>query len=135
VYFQFVPEEDMAAVVRQIEESLRAFEAGDPFFSRHPVEWLPLLEVPLQSHELENTHPWVDCMSTSAAAVLGRTAVVTAAPYPCDAGLLQREFGIPTLVFGPCGGGAHNPNEYVEFDSVLETAAVILDAALHWAGG
>lgn len=28
--------------------------------------------------------------------------VVTAAPYPCDAFLMQRKYGIATLLFGPC---------------------------------
>jgi len=64
--------------------------------------------------------------------VLGKPAVSTAAPYPCDAGLIHRDFGIPTLLFGPCGAGAHNADEYVEFDSVIRTAEVLLAAALAW---
>lgn len=35
-------------------------------------------------------------------------------------------------MFGPCGAGAHNPNEYVEFDSVLLAAEVLLTATLEW---
>ncbi len=66
---------------------------------------------------------------------MGRPPVITAAPYPCDAGMIQREFGIPTLLFGPAGGGAHNPDEYVEFDSVIQAAEVILAATLSWCGG
>jgi acetylornithine deacetylase len=66
----------------------------------------------------------------------GQTALgtLTAAPYPCDAFPLHREFGIPTLLFGPCGGGAHNADEYVEIESVFQTAAVLLTAALEWCG-
>ena len=45
-----------------------------------------------------------------------------------------REFGIPTLLFGPRGAGSHNPNEYVEVVSVLRTAEVYLAAALEWCG-
>ena len=70
----------------------------------------------------------------SASAVLGVPLKVTATPYPCDAFLVHREFGIPTLVFGPTGGGAHNPDEYVEIASVLDTAAVYLAAAIEWCG-
>ena len=135
VYFQFLPDEDVNAAVRTIEKSLLAFGAADPFFSRFPIQWFPLLESPLKGHELPLDHPWVDCIAGSAAAVMGRPPVITAAPYPCDAGLMQREFGIPTLLFGPAGAGAHNPDEYVEFDSVIQTAEVILAAALSWSGG
>jgi acetylornithine deacetylase/succinyl-diaminopimelate desuccinylase-like protein len=64
--------------------------------------------------------------------VLAEPAVTTAAPYPCDAGLIHRDFGIPTLLFGPRGAGAHNPDEYVDLESVIRTAEVLLSAALAW---
>lgn len=60
--------------------------------------------------------------------------VVTAAPYPCDAFLMQRKYGIPTLLFGPCGGGAHNPDDFVETCPLLQTAEVLLTTALEWCG-
>ena len=74
-------------------------------------------------------------MAASFQSVRQTAPVIGAAPYPCDAFLLQREWGIPTLLFGPCGGGAHNPDEYVDVDSVLDTAEVLLAAALQWCNG
>ena len=118
-----------------IKDSLKQFETNDPFFGKYPIQWAPLIGAPLLGHELPADHDWTRCMAESAAAVLQRKPVITAAPYPCDAGLMHRDFGIPTLLFGPCGAGAHNPDEYVEFDSVLRTAEVLLTAALDWANG
>jgi acetylornithine deacetylase len=135
VYFQFLPEEDVDAALKSIQDSLRLFEADDPFFSKYAIVWSPLYGEPLRGHELAEDHAWTRSLSESATAVLGRRPVVTAAPYPCDAGLMQRDFGIPTLLFGPCGAGAHNPDEYVEFDSVLQTATVLTSAALTWTNG
>jgi acetylornithine deacetylase/succinyl-diaminopimelate desuccinylase-like protein len=135
VYFQFLPEEDVKAVIQGIKDSLKQFEASDAFFRKYPIQWTPLIGAPLLGHELPADHPWTRCMAVSAAAVLGRKPVISAAPYPCDAGLMHRDFGIPTLLFGPCGAGAHNPDEYVEFDSVLRTAEVLLAAALEWTNG
>jgi len=135
VYFQFLPEEDVPAVIEGIRDSLKQFEANDPFFRKYPIQWTPLNGPPLLGHELPADHAWTRCMAESATAVLERRPVITAAPYPCDAGLIHRDFGIPTLLFGPCGAGAHNPDEYVEFDSVLRTAEVLLAAALDWANG
>ena len=135
VYFQFLPEEDVEAVIQDIRDSLRQFEANDAFFRKYSVQWTPLIGAPLLGHELPADHPWTRCMAASATAVLGRKPAVTAAPYPCDAGLMHRDFGIPTLLFGPCGAGAHNPDEYVEFESVLQTAEVLLAATLEWANG
>jgi acetylornithine deacetylase len=132
VYFQFLPEEDVPSVIQGFRDSLKQFEANDAFFRKYPIQWTPLIGAPLLGHELPADHPWTRCMAANASAILGRRPVIAAAPYPCDAGLLHRDFGIPTLLFGPCGAGAHNPDEYVEFDSVLRTAEVLLAAALEW---
>jgi acetylornithine deacetylase len=132
VYLQFLPQEDVDAVIRETRAELQRFSASDPFFSKYPVEWLPLIGGPLYGQEVDADHPWLRCMEQSAATVLSKPAVCTAAPYPCDAGLIHRDFGIPTLLFGPCGSGAHNPNEAVDFDSVLRTAEVLLTAAMAW---
>jgi acetylornithine deacetylase len=132
VYWQFLPEEDVDAVIADLRAQLEKFCAADSFFSKYPVQWRPLIGGPLYGTEVAADHPWLRCMEESAASVLRRDVVTTAAPYPCDAGLIQKDFGIPTLLFGPCGAGAHNPDEYVEFDSVLQTAEVLLASALNW---
>jgi acetylornithine deacetylase len=133
VYFQFLPHEDLPTITAQIEASLRRFERGDPFFRKYPVNWKPLLESPLLGHELSASHAWTKCMVESVGQVMG-AATLTAAPYPCDAFLMQRAYNIPTLVFGPCGGGAHNPNEYVEMKSLFQSSEAMLVAALKWCG-
>jgi len=133
VYFQFLPNEDVPAITAQIEASLRRFEKQDPFFRRFPITWSPLLESPLLGHELSASHDWTKCMVESVKQTLG-SATLTAAPYPCDAFLMQRAYNIPTLVFGPCGGGAHNPNEYVEMNSLFKSSEAMLTAALDWCG-
>ncbi|HWQ56426.1 MAG TPA: M20/M25/M40 family metallo-hydrolase [Bryobacteraceae bacterium] len=110
-YFQFLPHEDVDAVLKDIRRSLDAFCDGDPFFRMHRPEWKDLYYPPLIGHELPPDHPWAACLTSSARAALGREPVVGAARYPCDAFLAHREFGIPTLLFGPRGAGAHNPDE------------------------
>jgi len=132
VYVQFLPQEDVDQVIAELRDDLQKFAAADPFFRKYPVQWNPLIGGPLYGHEVPPNHPWLQCLEQSAHRVLGKPAVSTAAPYPCDAGLIHRDFGIPTLLFGPCGAGAHNVDEYVEFDSVIRTAEVLLAAALAW---
>jgi acetylornithine deacetylase len=134
VYFQFLPHEDVTAVVAEIEESLRSFCEGDPFFRAHPVEVRRVVDPPLLGHELPADHPWTRCLHGAATGVLGSRAALSASEWPCDAFLVQRDFGIPTLLFGPRGAGSHNANEYVELPSVLRTAEVYLAAALDWCG-
>jgi acetylornithine deacetylase len=133
VYFQFLPQEDVAAVQSEVEASLRAFSARDPFFKRYPLRFESVLDPPLLGHEVAADHPWTRCLHGAARGLLGAKARLSASQWPCDAFLVQG-FGIPTLLFGPRGGGSHNPNEYVELPSVLRTAEVYLAAALEWCG-
>jgi len=132
VYFQFLPSEDVAKVIRQIQQSFRAFCKEDQFFREYHPEWKAIFDPPLLGHELSVDHEWTQCLFSGAAAVLSTTPILTAAEYPCDAFISQRDFGIPTLIFGPRGAGAHNVDEYVEVRSVLQTAEALLTTALEW---
>jgi len=132
VYFQFLPHEDVEAVVRAIKESFQEFCRSDPFFSVHRPHWQDTVYPPLSGHELPADHPWTECLTGAASAVLRRAVSASAAEFPCDAFLMQNHFGIPTLIFGPSGGGAHNVDEYVVIGSVMRTAEVLLAAALIW---
>ncbi len=132
VYFQFLPHENVPAIVRELKQSFAQFCRRDPFFRKHPPEWRPYVDPPLLGHELPVDHPWTQCVLNSAEAVLKREVPVSAAEYPCDAFILQRDFDIPTLLFGPVGAGAHNADEHVRVDSVIQTAETLLTAALLW---
>ena len=134
LYLQFLPHEDVAAVLAEVRRSLEEFCALDPFFSSHPVRRRLDFDPPLVGHELPPEHEWSRCFIAAASEALHVPAKVAAAPYPCDAFLVQREFGTPTLLFGPRGAGGHNVDEYVELASVTETAVVLLTAALDWCG-
>ncbi len=132
VYFQFLPHENVTAVVKTVEASLHSFCRRDPFFRKYPIEIRYLVDPPLLGHELPAAHAWTRCFHGAATAVVGDEALLSASEWPCDAFLAHREFGIPTLLFGPKGAGSHNANEYVEVASVLRTAEVYLAATLEW---
>lgn len=44
-----------------------------------------------------------------------------------DGQMLQEKFSIPTIYFGPKGGNAHKPNEWVDLDSLSQTQKVFED--------
>jgi acetylornithine deacetylase len=135
LYLQFLPEEDVQSEIAAVRESFASFCTNDPFFREHPPLWSPVFDPPLLGHELRVDHPWTACLASSAHEVLGNPPTITAAPYPCDAFLLDQELGIPTLLFGPSGGGAHNPNEYVDIESVIDATRTLVAAALDWCRG
>jgi acetylornithine deacetylase len=134
VYFQFLPHEDVASIISEIRKSFDSFCEGDPFFKTYVPRWEALFDPPLLGHELPVDHAFTTCLKNSFEDVTRKTPVVTGAEYPCDGFLNQNYFGMPTLIFGPRGAGAHNANEYVEVASVLQTAEVLLATALEWCG-
>jgi acetylornithine deacetylase len=134
-YMQFLPHENPEEVLAEVRRSFDDFVSSDRLFSEHRPEWRPLFHPPLWGHELPPAHPWSRCMLQCASQSLGAALRPTAAPYPCDAFLMQRHFGIPAILFGPTGGGAHNADEYVDLPSVMKTTEVLTAAALDWCGG
>jgi acetylornithine deacetylase len=42
--------------------------------------------------------------------------------------------GIPPVILGPAGAGLHGEDEYVEIDSLTETAKVYAGTILRWCG-
>jgi len=134
LYFQFLPHEDAAARAAEIEASLAEFAQGDPFFRDHPLEVERLVNPPLEGHELAADHPWTRSLHGAARSVIDPGVPLTASDWPCDAFLNQKHFGIPTLLLGPRGAGAHNADEYAETPSILRIAEVYLAATMEWCG-
>jgi acetylornithine deacetylase len=63
-----------------------------------------------------------------ATAVLGRRPPVAGVPFWADAALLAAA-GIPTVIFGPRGAGAHADVEWVDVDDLVALAQIILATA------
>jgi acetylornithine deacetylase len=68
------------------------------------------------------------CARAAVRAVRGQAPQETGVAYWTDAAIFDAA-GIPTLNFGPSGEGAHAAVEWVDLDSVVETAEVLSDAA------
>jgi acetylornithine deacetylase len=110
--------------VEQVEEELRAV-AGEAsvrsVFSREPLD-------------VSADEPIVGTLLRSAEAVLGAAPEVTGAPFWTDAALLA-EAGIPAVLFGPGGDGAHADVEFVELADAERLAEILLATATEFCGG
>ena len=109
-----LPGETVDGVAAELRE-LAPGAAVAPFFSREP------LETPRDS-------PVAELVSRCAERVLGSAPEVIGVPFWTDAALLAAA-GIPTIVFGPRGEGAHADAEWVDLDSVEQLAEILLAAA------
>jgi len=91
-----------------------------------PIRWLP-------GSALDPEAKLIQELSRCAAEVRGSTPLIQGIEGPCDL-FVFHEFGIPTVLWGARGGNTHNPDEYVELDSLVEAAAVLLAFVCRWCG-
>ncbi len=73
--------------------------------------------------------PIARCVREAAAAVTGDTPNDVGVSYWADSAVFAAA-GIPAVVYGPSGEGAHGAVEWVDLDSVVTCARVLIEAAL-----
>jgi acetylornithine deacetylase len=81
--------------------------------------------------EVDADEAIVDVVGRQAAAVLGRQPELVGVPYWMDAAFTSAA-GIPTVVFGPRGAGAHATDEWVDLGSVRACAETLLATAIEF---
>ena len=81
------------------------------------------------SWEFETSHPFVERFAAAYQAELGRAPIYGYASGVADANYFAADLGIPTLMFGPGGGVAHQANEWVDIPTIAGTVRVVLRLA------
>jgi succinyl-diaminopimelate desuccinylase len=121
-----VPGQDHAALLRQIEALIADLSARQPGFQASMKvlnDNLPLTTPP--------DHPAVARMADVIEAVKGRRPVPRGVRYYSDAVAYVPAFAAPMLICGPGQASlAHQPNEYVEVDKLVESARILTLAAM-----
>jgi succinyl-diaminopimelate desuccinylase len=120
-----VPGQDHAALLRQIEELIAGLSLRQPGF-RASMKVLND-NLPLTT---PTDHPTVARMAGTIEAVTGRRPMPQGVRYYSDAVAYVPAFAAPMLICGPGQAGlAHQPNEYVEIDRLVESARILTLAA------
>jgi acetylornithine deacetylase/succinyl-diaminopimelate desuccinylase-like protein len=112
-----VPGETLADVERQVAEIAGGARVRSTF-ERAPFE-------------VAADAPIVDAVRRHAVTVLGRQPATIGHAAWMDAAVLSTA-GIPTVVFGPSGDGAHAVEEWVDVSSVERCAEVLAAVAREW---
>jgi len=123
-----VPGETEAEAVAEIQAIVDGLAAADPTFraSVKPIFTREPFEVPAEA-------PIVAALGAAAERVIGRRPPFVGDSPWMDAALLAAA-GIETVVFGPLGHGEHSAVEWVDLESVVQTAAVLAQAAIEYCG-
>ncbi len=119
-----LPGETPEMMEAEVQGIIDRLQAADPAFQAVVRRGLdrPPMETPSDAGILA-------AVRESAAQVLGRPVEVAGVPFWTDAATLAAA-GIPTLLFGPAGSGAHAAEEWVDLASVQACADVYLKTAI-----
>jgi succinyl-diaminopimelate desuccinylase len=121
-----VPGQDHRAVQRQVEELIAGMAQQSPHF-RASLTVLNDRPPILTSPDLPIVRTFADIMVE----VTGREPVPQGVRYYTDAAALVPVLKIPMIICGPGQAGlAHQPNEYVEVDKLVEAARIFTLAAV-----
>ncbi len=123
-----IPGETVQIVESQIHAILDQARAADPAFQASAQTSLVR-----SAFEIAETAPIVTTIRDQAAAVIGRTPAITGATFWMDSALLSAA-GIPTVVFGPGGTGAHALTEWVDLAQVAQCVDIYVSAARAFCG-
>ena len=130
---KFLPTESFEQVRQEFEEFVEAFARTDPWLKDNPpqLQWhlstinFPPVATPVDHllvQAILETRRSLDLTTE----ISGFVAVTDAAFY---AGA-----GVAPVILGPSGSGLHGEDEYVEIDSLTETAKVFAGTILRWCG-
>jgi acetylornithine deacetylase len=118
-----VPGEAATLVQEQLQAILDEIAANDPSFRAEL--WMGLVREPFGVGEDATI---LQILRDQATAALGQTPPLTGAGGWMDSALLAAA-GIPTVVFGPAGAGAHADEEWVDLASLERCYQIILETA------
>ncbi|GGK99565.1 ArgE/DapE family deacylase [Deinococcus radiotolerans] len=105
-----LPGETPEAVTQEITARLSALAADPDFHAEHR------LTLARDAFGIAPDAPIVQSLQAAATHVLGQRPAVIGQSFWMDSALLAAA-GIPTVIFGPCGGGAHATEEWVDLSS------------------
>lgn len=118
-----IPGESVELVEQELREIVARAGEGDPDFSaevRAPISRNPF--------EVAVDEAIVEAVRRHATSVLGSTPETVGVSFWADSALLA-DAGIPTVLFGPIGEGAHAETEWVDVESLERCAEIYVAVA------
>ena len=96
------------------------------------VEWLGCCWHP---YSMDTDDAFVQMVAANHEAVVGNDATICGIAVAADAALYSRFLEIPSILFGPGEVTvAHQANEYVEINKMMDATKVIAATIMDWCG-
>lgn len=121
-----IPGESAETVEAELRGILDPIAAADPDFSYTITRRLER-----QPFEVSPEEPLVQALIAAARNTTGQELALRGEPFWTDAALML-EAGIPGLLFGVDGGGAHAATEWIELDSLQRVTSVLTQTTINY---
>jgi acetylornithine deacetylase len=125
---RILPGETLETSRQEISDIMAKLTSADSDFRGRFETWFE--RVPL---EVDPEEAIVKSISRSFEKINQKSPQYQGISFWTDAAILA-DAGIPTVIFGPKGKGLHSAEEYVELDSVVNTAAIIAQTIVDFCG-
>jgi acetylornithine deacetylase len=121
-----IPGETESQIVGELQTIIDRLTAADPTFEAT----LKIL-LARNAFEVDPERDVVKVLQQSAKEVLGKPPELVGQPYWMDTALLS-DAGVEAVAMGPIGAGAHSKEEWVDLDSVIQMAEVLMQVILNY---
>ncbi|WP_254525592.1 ArgE/DapE family deacylase [Natrinema caseinilyticum] len=127
------PGETREEVRAEVEATVRDVSETDEWLSAHPpaFDWFGWNAAP---HELDTDEEIVQLARENAERITGQKTTFGGGSGGNDERFYNRYYDIPCPSVGPRGENIHGADEYVEIDSLVETAQTLALTAIDWCG-
>ncbi|WP_368653986.1 ArgE/DapE family deacylase [Ornithinibacillus sp. 4-3] len=127
----FIPGESREDMKRLIDETIADAIKGDEWLEQYPpeVEWFGWTT---EAWYQDPDHPYVQEFIKSAKETLGRDEIEIIGRTGGNDARFTQYYNRPGIGFGPDGKYSHGPDEYVEIDTIIDTAKVLANHILDW---
>lgn len=130
--FGVTPFETLEEARHSLEEVIQLLNKEDDWFRQKPLklEWFGARWLP---GNVDPGHALVQTLGRQYRKVTGEEQLIEASPWATDGGFLTGPGGTPAVVFGPgTTWTAHDADEFIELDNIMETARIIALTAIEW---
>lgn len=127
-----LPGENIDEVKDKFLDYIYEISLNDPWLKEHPpiVEWFGLW---LEPSIIDVNHPIISTVAESCKKTLKVNPPVIGGGGS-DLRCLTKYASTPSILFGPCGGGAHGADEYCDIDSLIACVKIFASTIIDWCG-
>lgn len=126
------PDESIKEARKELENAVCEAALSDIWLKDHEpkVEWFGSCWI---GGGISQEHPIAQTVMSNHTQVFSEQPVVFGAPWATDAGVLIRYGNTPSVIYGPGKGNmAHQTNEYVCIDDIINSIKVLAKSIIDW---